>query len=58
MPKLYEEDQAKVDAVLNEGVYRVNRRPFRPWVLLAVIFAVLGGITLVSYLIAAYHGFV
>lgn len=57
MPELYPEDQAKVDAVLERGVYKVDRKPFRPWMLLLVIALVLGGITVVSWAIAAYHGF-
>ncbi len=58
MPKLYEEDQAKVDAVLQKGVYKVDRKPFRPWMLLLIIFIVLTGITAVSFIIAAMEGFV
>ncbi len=58
MPKLYEEDQARVDAVLQKGVYKIDRKPFRPWMLLLIIFLVLGGITGVSFMIAAMEGFV
>lgn len=57
MPKLYQQDQDKVDAVLSRGIYRVERKPFRPWALLLVILAVLGVITVLSYGIAAYYGY-
>lgn len=58
MPKLYEEDQQKVNDVLSRGVYRVDRKPFRPWLLLGAIFVMLGIITVASYLIATFHGYV
>lgn len=58
MPKLYEQDQAKVDDVLSKGPYKVDRKPFRPWFLLFWIFIVLFGITAVSFYIAAQTGFV
>lgn len=58
MPKLYEEDQQKVNDVLSRGVYRVDRKPFRPWLLLGAIFVMLGIITAASYLIATFHGYV
>lgn len=58
MPKLYDEDQARVDEVLAKGVYRIDRKPFSALRLLAVLAGVLLGITVVSYLIARHHGFV
>lgn len=58
MPELYPEDQAKVDQYLKSNVNDVERKPFRPMLLLAIIFLVLGGLTLASYLIALSHGVV
>lgn len=58
MPKLYEDDQAKVNEVLNEGANKKDRVPFRPWLLLMIIFIALVALTLVSYYIAAQEGFV
>lgn len=58
MPDLYPEDQAKVDQYLMSNVNDVERKPFRPLLLLGIIFLVLGGLTLVSYLIARSHGVV
>lgn len=52
MPKLYPEDQARVDEVLSKGVYKVDRKPFSlTWLLvaLAVLVVVMG---LASYVIA------
>lgn len=58
MPKLYPEDQERVDKVISGGVYKTDRKPFRPWVLLAWIAVVLGLLTAASYWIAAGQGFV
>jgi hypothetical protein len=35
MPELYPEDQARVDEVLSKGIYKVDRKPFRFWTLMA-----------------------
>ncbi len=56
MPELYPEDQKKVDDYLNSEANLVPRRPFRVWMLLGIIFAVLALLTLVSFLIADSHG--
>ncbi len=58
MPKLYKEDQARVDQVLATGVYGVDRKPFKPWRLLLILLVVLGVITAASYLIALRHGMI
>jgi hypothetical protein len=52
MPELYPEDQARVDQVLSHGIYNVERKSFRPWLLLAILFGVLAVISLAGYLIA------
>ncbi len=54
MPKLYPEDQARVDQVLSEGIYKVERRPFRFWGLMAILISILVLISVVGYLLAGY----
>lgn len=56
--KLSPEDQAKVDQFLNEGYNDVERREFRPGVLLLVLVVVLLMISGVAYLIALSVGVV
>lgn len=56
MPELYPEDQRRVDEFVSSSVNTVERKPFKPLVLLAFIIGVLGGLTLVSYLVAVSHG--
>lgn len=58
MPELYPEDQKKVDEYLRSNVNDVERKPFRPLRLLAIIFGVLALLTFVSYLVALSHGVV
>lgn len=58
MPKLYPEDQARVDQVLSKGIYKTDRKPFRPLFLMFALLLVLVGLTAVSYGIAAYYQFV
>lgn len=58
MPELYPDDQKKVDEYLESNVNSVKREPFRPMLLLGIIFVVLGLLTLVSYLVALSHGIV
>jgi len=48
MPKLYPEDQARVDQVLSEGIYKVDRQPFRFWRLLAILLFALVLISIVG----------
>lgn len=56
--KLSDEDQAKVDAYLQSGYNDVERKPFRPFLLLGVILAVLTALSLLSLLIARTKGVV
>lgn len=58
MPKLSPEDQARVDQVLNQSIHRVERRPFRPMMMMVGLVVVLLLLTAISYAIAAYYGFV
>lgn len=57
-PVLSAEDQARVDSYLNRPNHQVNRKPFRPWLLLGVIVVVLTALSLLSYGIAWWHGVV
>ena len=54
MPKLFPEDQARVDKVLSEGIYKIERRPFRFWRLMALLIFVLVLISVAGYLVADY----
>jgi len=56
--KLSEEDQARVDQYLQSGVNKVERKPFRPWLLLLVVVVVLTMLSLVSVYIAKTKGVV
>jgi membrane protein YdbS with pleckstrin-like domain len=55
MPKLYPEDQARVDQVLSEGIYKVERKPFRFWGLMAILISMLVLITVIGYLLGVYY---
>jgi cell division protein FtsX len=52
------EDQRRVNKVICQGVNQVERKPFRGWVLLAVILLVLTLLSVFSYGIAVFHGVV
>ncbi|BBM00912.1 DUF3094 family protein [Microbulbifer sp. GL-2] len=56
--KLSEEDQARVDHYLQSGVNKVERKPFRPWLLLLVVVVALTMLSLVSVYIAKTKGVV
>lgn len=56
--QLSPEDQARVDSVINSGGYQGERKPFRPWMLLAVIMLVMAALSGLSYLIAKLQGVV
>ena len=57
-PTLTAEDQARVDSYLQGAIHTVDRQPFRPWLLLGIIVAVLTVLSLLSYGIAWWHGVV
>ena len=50
--QLSSEDQAKVDHYLSAPQHQVERRPFRPWLLLALVLAVTIGLGLISRLLS------
>lgn len=56
--KLYPEDQAKVDEYLNRPNNRIERKPFRPLLLLGVIVAVMIIMSVFSYYLAWQQGVV
>jgi hypothetical protein len=56
--KLSDEDQARVDKYLRSGVNDVERKPFRPLLLLAIIIGVLTALSLLSLFIARTKGVV
>ena len=55
-PKLSPEDQARVDKVINGGVNAVERKPFRPFLLLSIIIGMMVAFSGLSYFIAWYAG--
>lgn len=54
MPKLYPEDQARVDQVLSEGIYKVERKPFHFWSLMGILISMLVLISVIGYLLAGH----
>ena len=57
-PRLYPEDQARVDRVTHTGINSVERKPFKVKTLLAVIMLAMVLLSLISYLIARLEGVV
>ncbi|MBB5211369.1 DUF3094 family protein [Microbulbifer hydrolyticus] len=56
--KLSDQDQARVDQYLKSGYNDVERKPFRPFLLLGVIVGVLTLLSLLSLFIARTKGVV
>lgn len=56
MPKLYPEDQKRVDEFIQSNINELERNSFKPMLLLSIIFVVLGGLTLISFFVAKSHG--
>jgi len=55
-PRLSSEDQQRVESVIHRGVNSIERKPFRPWLLLVIILGVLSVMSGLSYWIAWQHG--
>ena len=55
-PRLKAEDQARVDAFLTRGVNSVERKPFRPILLVVLLIVVVAGLSLFSQLLARWAG--
>lgn len=58
MPELYPEDQAKVDRFLSAGVNRVERKTFKPLLLLLILFVALAALSAIALIVAKGHGVV
>lgn len=56
--KLTPEDQARVDAYVTRGFNDVERKPFRPMMLLFVLFLIVSGMGGIAYLIGKIQGLV
>jgi len=54
--ELRPEDQARVDGFLKRGVNSVERKPFRPILLMIMLIAVVGALSLLSQWIAKIAG--
>ena len=55
-PRLYPEDQAKVDAFISTGVNAVERKPFKPLRLIALLVVSVTAFSLLSQVIADRAG--
>ncbi len=55
-PRLYPEDQAKVDEFVSSGINSVERKPFRPFRLLLVLVAIVTGLSVLSLALARFSG--
>lgn len=55
-PPLTKEDQERLDCYLSSPVHQLERRSFRPWLLLLIILLVMTLLSGVSYVIAWHHG--
>jgi len=53
---LYPEDQEKVDEFLKRGVNSVERKPFRPGLMIIMLIVVVTGLSILSQLIARWSG--
>ena len=54
--RLKPEDQARVDAFIKTGVNSVERKPFRPVLMIVLLIAVVTGFNLLSQGIAIWAG--
>ena len=54
--RLKPEDQARVDAFIKTGVNSVERKPFRPVMMIVLLIAVVTGFSLLSQGIAIWAG--
>lgn len=54
--KLSDEDMARVDEYLSSPIHQVERKPYRPWLLLLVLWVVVAAMGGVAMGFAWYHG--
>jgi hypothetical protein len=50
------EDQARVDGYLSRPIHQVERKPFRPWLMMGVVVLVMIFLSIFSYILAYVHG--
>ena len=53
--RLSEEDQLRLSKYLQQPIHQVERKPFRPFLLLSIILLIMTGLSLFSYLLAYLH---
>lgn len=53
---LNSEDQARVDAYLSRPNHQIERKPFRPWLMMGVVVLVMVFLSIFSYILAYIHG--
>jgi hypothetical protein len=56
MPELYPDDQEKVNKYLSSNVNDVERKPFRPLILLVVVVLSLTALTYLGVFLSVDHG--
>lgn len=54
--KLSDEDMARVNEYLSSPIHQVERKPYRPWLLLLVLWLVVTAMGGVAVGFAWYHG--
>ena len=54
--ELYPEDQKKVDEFTSTGINSVERKPFRPMLMMGLLIVVVTGLSAISLLLARYAG--
>lgn len=54
--RLSDEDMARVEEYLSSPVHQVERKPYRPWLLLLVLWVVVSVLGGVSLFFAWMHG--
>jgi hypothetical protein len=57
-PQLNDDDLARVDKYLSRPNHQIDRKPFRPWMLLGIILIVMTALSVFSYILAYFHGVV
>ena len=55
--KLSSEDMERVEKYLNSGFNRSERKPFRGWILLIIVWVIIGALGSVSWYIGKGSGF-
>jgi hypothetical protein len=55
-PRLSPEDQARVDKFVSSGINSVERKPFRPLLLLAILLGIVTSLSLFSMALARWSG--